>query len=94
MPNTGYAFISAYLKGEEAKIVTSSHLDDILKASNIQDVLGAIGETDIGDYLAGASVNTFDELDEHLSPIKHYYIGDPEAVSKAIQKVADQGKAK
>ncbi|MCK4848623.1 MAG: 2,3-diphosphoglycerate-dependent phosphoglycerate mutase, partial [Candidatus Heimdallarchaeota archaeon] len=34
------------------------------------------------------------ELDENLKPIKHYYLGDPEEVKKAMQKVADQGKAK
>jgi 2,3-bisphosphoglycerate-dependent phosphoglycerate mutase len=34
------------------------------------------------------------ELNEQLRPIKHYYIGDPEAVAQAIQAVADQGKAK
>lgn len=34
------------------------------------------------------------ELDENLKPIKHYYLGDPEAVKKAMKSVADQGKAK
>lgn len=34
------------------------------------------------------------ELDENLKPIKHYYLGDPEAIKKAMQKVADQGKSK
>ncbi len=34
------------------------------------------------------------ELDENLSPIKHYYIGDPEAIKQAMQKVANQGKVK
>jgi 2,3-bisphosphoglycerate-dependent phosphoglycerate mutase len=34
------------------------------------------------------------ELDENLSPIKHYYLGDPEAVKKAMEAVAAQGKAK
>ena len=34
------------------------------------------------------------ELDNELRPISHYYIGDPEAVRKATQAVADQGKAK
>lgn len=33
------------------------------------------------------------ELDQNLSPIKHYYLGDPEAVAKAAQAVANQGKA-
>ncbi|MGI5863179.1 MAG: 2,3-diphosphoglycerate-dependent phosphoglycerate mutase [Myxococcales bacterium] len=34
------------------------------------------------------------ELDEHLRPIKHYYLGDPEAIKKAQEAVAAQGKAK
>lgn len=34
------------------------------------------------------------ELDENLKPIKHYYLGDPEEVKKAMKSVADQGKAK
>ncbi len=33
------------------------------------------------------------ELDEHLKPINRYYIGDPEEVKKAMQSVANQGKA-
>jgi len=32
------------------------------------------------------------ELDEELKPIKHYYLGDPEKVSKAIESVAKQVK--
>lgn len=34
------------------------------------------------------------ELDANLKPIKHYYLGDPEAVAKAMESVAKQGKAK
>jgi 2,3-bisphosphoglycerate-dependent phosphoglycerate mutase len=34
------------------------------------------------------------ELDQDLKPIKHYYLGDPEAVKKAMEAVAAQGKAK
>ncbi|UCG90160.1 MAG: 2,3-diphosphoglycerate-dependent phosphoglycerate mutase [Candidatus Heimdallarchaeota archaeon] len=34
------------------------------------------------------------DLDDQYQPIKHYYLGDPEEVKKAIKKVADQGKAK
>ncbi|MHA1476284.1 MAG: 2,3-diphosphoglycerate-dependent phosphoglycerate mutase [Promethearchaeota archaeon] len=34
------------------------------------------------------------ELDEELKPIKHYYLGDTEAIEKAQKEVADQGKAK
>lgn len=34
------------------------------------------------------------ELDKELKPVKHYYLGDPEAVAKAMAAVANQGKAK
>lgn len=34
------------------------------------------------------------ELDKDLKPIKHYYLGDQEAIAKAIAGVANQGKAK
>lgn len=34
------------------------------------------------------------ELDENLKPIKHYYLGDQEAIKKAMEAVANQGKAK
>jgi len=33
------------------------------------------------------------ELDENLKPIKNYYLGDPEEIRKAAEKVAQQGKA-
>ncbi|MEA2040021.1 MAG: 2,3-diphosphoglycerate-dependent phosphoglycerate mutase [Thermodesulfobacteriota bacterium] len=32
------------------------------------------------------------ELDDDLRPIRHYYLGDPEAVKEAMQAVANQGK--
>ena len=34
------------------------------------------------------------ELDDNLKPINNYYLGDPEAVKKAMEAVANQGKAK
>jgi len=34
------------------------------------------------------------ELEDDLTPIRHYYLGDPDAVKKAMQAVANQGKAK
>ena len=34
------------------------------------------------------------ELDDDLRPLKHYYLGDPDAVEKAMAAVAAQGKAK
>ncbi len=34
------------------------------------------------------------ELDKELKPLKHYYLGDPEEIKKAMDYVAKQGKAK
>jgi 2,3-bisphosphoglycerate-dependent phosphoglycerate mutase len=34
------------------------------------------------------------ELDDSLRPIRHYYLGDPEAVARAAAAVANQGKAR
>jgi 2,3-bisphosphoglycerate-dependent phosphoglycerate mutase len=34
------------------------------------------------------------ELDDNLKPLKSYYLGDPEEVKKAMEAVANQGKAK
>ena len=34
------------------------------------------------------------ELDEHLSPARHYYLGDPDAVAKAAEAVKQQGRLK
>lgn len=61
-----YAFLSAYLKGEEPKVVTSDHIDRMLKSSNIQEALEIIRETDVGNYLEELTVKTFDDLDEYL----------------------------
>ncbi|MFH1775442.1 MAG: V-type ATPase subunit [Chloroflexota bacterium] len=66
MVDPKYAFISAYLKGEEARIITTEHVGRILKAASLQDVLAVIADTDIGDYFEGTLVKNFDELDEYL----------------------------
>jgi len=64
--DTRYPFLSAYLKGEEARLVTSDHIDRMSKVSSLHDILEIIRETNIGSYLDGVLVETFDDLDEHL----------------------------
>jgi 2,3-bisphosphoglycerate-dependent phosphoglycerate mutase len=34
------------------------------------------------------------ELNQELHPMRHFYLGDPEAVRKAAEAVANQGKVK
>jgi V/A-type H+-transporting ATPase subunit C len=60
-----YAFISAFLKGEEPKTVSLEHIDKMTTVSNLQDALAIIRETDIGSYLEESPVRTFDDLDEY-----------------------------
>jgi len=68
-----YAFISAYLKGAEAKILTVEHVDRMSKISIVQDVVSSVREvvdiikdTEAGGYLAEALVRTFDDSDRYL----------------------------
>ena len=66
MFDTRYPFFTAYLKGEEARLVTSNHINRMSEVSSLQDVLEIIKETDIGSYLEGVPVETFDDLDKYL----------------------------
>ena len=66
MPDAKYAFISAYLKGAEAKIVTSDHIDRLPKTASPQEVLEAIRDSDIGRFLEEVSIETFDDSDKYL----------------------------
>jgi len=34
------------------------------------------------------------EFDENLTPVKHYYIADPEELKKKMEEVSKQGKSK
>ncbi|GAJ10874.1 unnamed protein product, partial [marine sediment metagenome] len=61
-----YAFTSAYLKGEESRCVSADHADSMMQKSTLQDALEVIENTDIGDYLLGQPIKTFDEADEYL----------------------------
>jgi len=66
VPSVKYAFISAYLKGQEARLVTSAHIDSLQGADTVQDALAAVRETDVGRYLEDLPVRSFNYLDESL----------------------------
>lgn len=83
MPDARYAFISAYLKGGEAKIVTPDHVALMAKTTKIRDALASITDTDIGAYLEAAPLGTFDELDEYL----WRYLGECIAWIEAISSL-------
>lgn len=56
--------------------------------------LDNISDEAIADLNIPTGIPLVYELDDTLKPLRHYYLGDPEAVAKATQAVADQGKAK
>jgi V/A-type H+-transporting ATPase subunit C len=79
LPSAKYAFMSAYLKGAESKVLTSEHIDRMSRmssvsdvASNVREVLEIIKDTDAGRYLAEALVKTFDDSERYL----WYYFSD------------------
>ena len=56
--------------------------------------LDQISDADIVSLNIPTGIPLVYELDEQLKPIMHYYLADPEAVAKAEQTIASQGKAR
>jgi 2,3-bisphosphoglycerate-dependent phosphoglycerate mutase len=56
--------------------------------------LDNISDQDIPELNIPTGIPLVYELDHSLRPLKHYYLGDAEAVAKAAAAVANQGKAK
>ncbi|MHB9033201.1 MAG: 2,3-diphosphoglycerate-dependent phosphoglycerate mutase [Anaerolineae bacterium] len=56
--------------------------------------LDNISDADITELNIPTGIPLVYELDENLKPIRHYYLGDPEAAAKAAAAVAAQSKAK
>jgi 2,3-bisphosphoglycerate-dependent phosphoglycerate mutase len=54
--------------------------------------LDNISDTDIPELNIPTGVPLVYELDESLKPLRHFYLGDPEAVRKAAEAVAAQAK--
>jgi len=56
--------------------------------------LDNISQQDITELNIPTGIPLVYELDENLKPIKHYYLGDPEAAKKAAEAVAQQAQGK
>jgi len=55
--------------------------------------LDNVSDADIVELNIPTGIPLVYELDADLKPIKHYYLGDPAEIAKAMQAVASQGKA-
>ncbi|MCX7987268.1 MAG: 2,3-diphosphoglycerate-dependent phosphoglycerate mutase [Bacteroidales bacterium] len=73
------------------KIIIAAH-GNSLRA--LVKYLDNISDKDILELNIPTGVPLVYELDAQLKPIKHYYLGDQEAIRKAMESVANQGKAK
>lgn len=73
------------------KVIIAAH-GNSLRA--LVKYLDNISEADIINLNIPTAMPLVYELDANLKPIKSYYIGDPEEVKKAMEAVANQGKAK
>ncbi len=56
--------------------------------------LDNIPDNEIVEFNIPTGIPLVYELDTDLHPLKNFYLGDPEAVRKAAEAVANQGKAK
>ena len=54
--------------------------------------LDDIPEAEIVELNIPTGIPLVYELDDRLKPLKHYYLGDPEAAKAAAARVAAQGK--
>jgi len=73
------------------KVIVSAH-GNSLRA--LVKYLDKVSDEDIVKLNIPTGIPLVYELDENLKPLKHYYLGDPEEVKKAMASVANQGKAK
>lgn len=76
---------------EGKKVIVAAH-GNSLRA--LVKYLDNISEEDIVGLNIPTGMPLVYELDANLKPLKHYYLGDEEAVKKAMDAVANQGKAK
>ena len=72
------------------KILISAH-GNSLRA--LVKYLDNVSEDEIVKLNIPTGIPLIYELDDDLKPIQHYYLGDSEAVKKATEAVANQGKA-
>ena len=76
---------------EGRKVLIAAH-GNSLRA--LVKYLDGISEEDIISLNIPTGIPLVYELDANMHPVKHYYLGDQDAVTKAMEAVANQGKAK
>lgn len=73
------------------KVIIAAH-GNSLRA--LVKYLDGLSEAEVLELNIPTGIPLVYELDAELKPLKHYYLGDPAAVSAAMNAVASQGKAR
>lgn len=73
------------------KVIIAAH-GNSLRA--LVKYLDNVSESDILGLNIPTGMPLIYELDADLKPLQHYYLGDAESIKKAMEAVANQGKAK
>ncbi len=76
---------------EGARLLVAAH-GNSLRA--LVKHLDAIDDAAISELNIPTGVPLVYELDDTLRPVRHFYLGDPEAIARSVAAVAAQGKAK
>ena len=85
-----YESIAPVIK-ENKKVIIAAH-GNTLRA--LVKFLDQVPDEEIVKLNIPTGIPLVYELDNSLKPVNHYYLGDPKMVEKAMQTVANQGKAK
>jgi 2,3-bisphosphoglycerate-dependent phosphoglycerate mutase len=89
MPYWNTAIAPAIRNGK--RVLVASH-GNSLRA--LVKYLDGISDNDIVGLNIPTGIPLVYQLNDDLTPIKNFYLGDPDAVARATQKVADQTKKK
>lgn len=73
------------------KLVIAAHGNSLRALVKYLDV---ISEKEILELNIPTGIPLIYELDEELKPIRHYYLGDEDAIAAAQAAVANQGKSR
>ncbi|HAV10495.1 MAG TPA: 2,3-diphosphoglycerate-dependent phosphoglycerate mutase [Dehalococcoidia bacterium] len=73
------------------RVIISAHGNSLRALIKFLDDMS---EVDIVKLNLPTGIPLVYELDNDLKPLKHYYLGDPAEIQKAIDSVANQGKAR
>ena len=90
--------VSPYWKNEIAPAIKKNKKVLVSASGNslraMVKIIDNISDDKIVAFTIPTGIPLVYELDEKLNPIKHYFLGNPAEIEKAINIIEQQGKAK